>query len=66
LNIVNKVNIIIELSNRLWFKANDKISLQYTGTESNVSSSGWSNFFSKTVTGVQRYLNKNYSDNLKN
>ena len=55
----------------MWTENGDKLSLQYTGTNSNISGvleegkQGFAGKFGQMLTGVQRFMNSNFSDKEK-
>ena len=59
---------ILDSLQRMWNTNGDKLSHQYTGTNSNISGvleegkQGFAGKFGQLVTGVKRYLNSHVSD----
>lgn len=62
---------IMDSLQHMWTENGDKLSLQYTGTNSNISGvleegkQGFAGKFGQMLTGVQRFMNSNFSDKEK-
>lgn len=63
--LTQEANYLVSLTRRIWANAGNVISRQYSGADSNVASTGWANKLSSMMTGVQRYIQKTFSDKEK-
>ena len=67
-DVQSEANEILEMLQRLWSTNGDALSLQYAGTNSNISGvleegkQGFAGKFGQMITGVQRYFVGNYTD----
>lgn len=66
------MQIFVAMHKRMWSNNGDKLSQQYTGSNSNITrviesgKQGIAGKFQQMMTGVQRYIANSYFDNEKN
>lgn len=67
-----ETDILLDAFKRMWTANGDKLSQQYTGTNSNISGviengkQGFKGKFGQMFTGIQRFIVNNWSDTMKN